>query len=119
MSWRIDWFLMIPDTDIYFPKLVEHLLRESLKNKFPVIGLSSTYVEAGALVSFDCDYEDLGKQAAELALASGMLEGEKQVNTRFVRPRKVKLSLNLLTADILGIKVPPEVIEQASPVFGK
>jgi putative ABC transport system substrate-binding protein len=117
ISWQIDWFMMTPDTDIYFPKLVEHLLRASLENKFPVIGLSSTYVRAGALISFDCDYEDLGRQAAELAMER--LGEEKQVNTQLVRPRKVKISLNLLTAEILGIKIPPENIEQASQVFGK
>jgi len=117
ISWQIDWFLMIPDTDIYFPKLVEHLLQASLKNEFPVVGLSSTYVRAGALISFDCDYEDLGRQTAELA--SGILAGERQVDTRLVRPRKVKLSLNLLAAEILGIKIPPEIIKQASEVYGK
>jgi len=82
-----------------------------------VVGLSSTYVRAGALISFDCDYEDLGRQAAELAL--GKLERERKVDTRFVRPRKVKFFLNQLTAEILGINIPPEMIEQASEVFGK
>ncbi len=117
ISPQIDCFLMTPDTDIYFPKVAEHLLRTSVKNKFPVIGLSSTYVKAGALIAFDCDYEDLGRQAGELAL--GILSGEKQVNTQFVKPRKVKLSLNLLTAKILGITIPPEIINQASEVVGK
>jgi putative ABC transport system substrate-binding protein len=117
VSRQIDCFLMTPDTDIYFPKVAEHLLETSVKNKFPVIGLSSTYVRAGALIAFDCDYEDLGRQAGELAL--GILSGEKQVNTQFVKPRKAKLSLNLLTAKRLDIKIPPEIINQASEVVGK
>ena len=117
ISGQIDWFLMVPDTDIYLPKLTEHLLQTSVKNKFPVIGLSSAYVRAGALISFDCDYEDLGRQTGELAL--GILSGGKQVNTQFVKPRKVKFSLNLLTAKILGIKIPPEIINQASELVGK
>lgn len=117
ISQQIDCFLMTPDTDIYFPKVAEHLLQTSVKNKFPVIGLSSSYVRAGALIAFDCDYEDLGRQAGEIAL--GILSGGKQVNTQFVKPRKVKISLNLLTAKRLDITIPPEIINQASEVVGK
>lgn len=117
ISSKIDCFLMTPDTDIYYPKLVEYLLRESLKNNFSVIGLSSTYVKAGALVAFDCDYKDIGNQAGELALK--ILEDEKPTNIRCVGPRKTKLSLNLMTAKLLGMKIPPEILTQANEVFGK
>jgi len=66
---------MVADTKIYFPKSIEHLLREGLSRKIPVIGLSSSYTKAGSLISFDCDYEDLGRQTAEFALR--ILAGER------------------------------------------
>ncbi|MBN2019467.1 MAG: ABC transporter substrate-binding protein [Sedimentisphaerales bacterium] len=117
ISPQVDCFMMTPDTDIYYPKLVEYLLRASLKDKIPVIGLSSNYVKAGALIAFDCDYGDIGNQAGELALE--ILSGGKQVNSCCVSPRKVKFSLNLMTAERLGVKIPPDIIKQASEVFGK
>lgn len=116
LSGQIDLFLMLPDSSVYFPKSVEYLLRESLKNKFAVVGLSSNYVRAGALISFDCDYRDLGVQSAGLALK---MLSEKAVLKRIVEPREVKFSLNLIVAKRLGLEIAPEVIEQASEVFGR
>ncbi len=114
---QIDSFSMIPDSKIYFPKSEEYLLRESYNKKIPVVGLSSNYVKAGALVSFDCDYEDLVEQAAELVLK--IMEDGGSLNAQFVTPRKVKFALNLRVAEMLGIKIPPEVLKEASEVFGK
>jgi putative ABC transport system substrate-binding protein len=117
ISPQIDCFLMTPDTDIYYPKLVEYLLRESLKENIPVIGLSSNYVKAGALIAFDCDYQDIGNQAGEIAF--GIISGENQAQSNCLSPRKIKFSLNLATAEMLGINISPEIIKQASEVFGK
>lgn len=117
ISWQIDCFLMIPDSKIYFPRSVKHLLLESLRKEFPVVGLSSFYTKAGALISFDCDYNDLGRQSGEIVLR--ILNGEKPANINPLRPRKIKLSLNLITAERFGIKIPPRIIREASEVFGK
>jgi putative ABC transport system substrate-binding protein len=117
ISSQIDCFLMTPDTDIYYPKLVEYLLRESLKENIPVIGLSSNYAKAGALIAFDCDYLDIGKQAGEIAFR--IVSGQKQAQSKCISPRKIKYSLNLTTAEMLGIEISPEIIKQASEVFGK
>ncbi|MDY6989645.1 MAG: ABC transporter substrate-binding protein [Thermodesulfobacteriota bacterium] len=117
MAEDIDSFFMIPDSRIYFPKLVEYLLLESLRDKIPVVGLSSAYAKAGALVAFDCDYEDLGKQAGQLALR--ILAGEASALTRIVRPREVHLSLNLLAAKRMEVAIDPTITSQAHKVFGK
>lgn len=116
-SWQIDCFLMIVDTTLYLPQVTEYLLLESLKAKFPVIGLSSYYTKAGAVLSFDCDYKDLGRQAGEISLR--ILQGEKPSNIPVVRPEKIKFSLNLSAAERMNIKIPDSIIKQASEVFGK
>ena len=114
---EIDWFLMLPDPHIYFPKSVEHLLRESLRRACPIIGLSSAYTRAGALISFDCNYTDLGEQTADVALS--ILAQEKPPKTEVIGPRKITFSLNLLVAERLRITIPSETIKQANEVFGK
>jgi putative tryptophan/tyrosine transport system substrate-binding protein len=114
LAWRIDSFLMIPDPKIYSPHSVEYVLLEGLRNKFSVVGLSSFYTKAGALISFDCDYADLGRQSADLAVK--VLNGEGPF---LVFPRKVKYSLNLLTAERLGISIPEKVLSEAGEVFGR
>lgn len=113
--WQIDFLLMIPDTKIYFqPESVKYILNESLSKKLPVVGLSSFYTKAGALISFDCDYEDLGKQAGEIALR--ILNGEKPSDIQPIRPRAIKVSLNLITAERLGIQISPKLIKEANEV---
>jgi len=117
ISPQIDCFLMIPDSKIYFPKSVEYLLLESLREKFPVVGLSSVYTKAGALFSFDCDYNDLGRQAAKITLR--ILNGERPADVGPSIPTRTKLSLNRLVAERLGIKIPSQMIKEASEVFGE
>ncbi|MFH1288757.1 MAG: ABC transporter substrate-binding protein [bacterium] len=115
MSHQIDCFLMIPDPEIYFPQSVKYLLLESLRNKFKVVGLSSFYTKAGALVSFDCDYKDLGRQAGKIALR--IFNGEKPNDIKFIIPGKIKVSINLITAERLGIEISQDIIKEAI-VFG-
>lgn len=115
MEEQIDLFLMIPDTKIYFPKSIEYLLMDGLKHKVPIVGLASSYTRAGAIVSFEADYADLGRQAGEMALR--IADGEKPSRIEPARPKRVKMSVNLVVAERLGIRVPPEVLREASDVY--
>ncbi|MFH1540773.1 MAG: ABC transporter substrate-binding protein [Elusimicrobiota bacterium] len=117
ISEHIDCFLMLLDSKIYFSQSVQYLLLESLRKKFAVIGLSSQYTEAGALISFDCDYKDLGRQAGEIALR--ILDGEKPCDIRQTFPEKIKISLNLITAERLGIKISRAIINEADKIFNE
>ncbi|MFH1898467.1 MAG: ABC transporter substrate binding protein [Candidatus Desantisbacteria bacterium] len=119
MSPKIDCFLMIPDAKIYFPKSIEYLFMEGLKRKFAIIGLSSFYTKAGAFVSFDCDYQDLGRQTAEMAMriCRGDMYGTSTIPSQ--SPRRITFSLNLLVAEKTGIKIPQATIKEAKEVFGR
>ncbi len=117
VTWQINCLLMIPDAKIYFPQSVKYLLLESLRQKFPVIGLSKYHSKSGALLSIDCDYIDLGRQAGEVALR--ILNGEKPADIKPVKPRRTTFSVNLSTAARLDIKFAPEIIKSTSNVFGE
>lgn len=118
MAYKIDCFLMIPDAKIYFPKSIEYLFIEGLKRRFAVIGLSSFYTKAGAFASFDCDYQDIGRQIAEMIMK--VCKGDIGTSTISSQsPRRVTLSLNLLVAEKIGIKILPTTIKEAKEVFGK
>ena len=109
-----DCFLVIMDTKICFSQTIKMLLLEAIKNKIPVVGLSSFFTKAGALVSFDCDYKDIGVQAGEIS--SKILAGEKAGTIKPMRPRKYKYSLNLATAEKIGITLSPSVVKDAADV---
>ncbi|MCD4819587.1 MAG: hypothetical protein K8S23_12935 [Candidatus Cloacimonetes bacterium] len=114
---KIDCFLMIPDSKIYFPMSVKHLLLQSLRNKIPVVGLSSKYTKAGALFSLDCDYYDLGRQSAIITMR--IINGEKPSDIEPLNPRKTKLSLNKFAVERLKIKIPFQILEETWEVFGE
>ena len=117
IAWQINCLMMVADTKIYFPQSVKYLLLESLRQKFPVIGLSKLHTKAGALLSIDCDYYDLGRQSGELAIR--VLDGEQPGSIPPERPRKVTFSLNLYSAGRLGIKFSPDIIKGSENVFGE
>ncbi|MGM0440951.1 MAG: ABC transporter substrate-binding protein [Elusimicrobiota bacterium] len=112
---QIDCFMMIPSPEIYFNHSIQYLLEESLKEKFPVIGLSSYYTKAGAFISFDSDYRELGKQAGEIA--HKIIDGKSPREIKIKNPEKINYSLNVIVADNLGIDVPGGVKENATEVF--
>lgn len=113
---KSDCFLMLPDTKLYTPASVRALLLESLRLRFPVVGLSSDYTRAGALFSLDGDYNEVGKQAAEIALR--ILKGENPRNIAPMQPRKCRLSVNVAVARRMGIHIPASVLREAIEVYG-
>lgn len=117
ISADIDVYFMIADPTLYIPQSITFLLRKGLEEGFPIIGLSSTYTKAGALLSFDYNYRDLGRQAAEMAVR--IVHGAKPSDIPAQPPELVNMSLNLSVAERLGIQVPSHIIEQATKVFGR
>ncbi len=117
ISWRIDYFLMIPCPAVYNDSSVRYMLLESLRTKVPVVGLSSHYSKAGALISFEPDYNWIGVQTAEAALR--LFSKEDPLNIGFVKPGKVNFSLNLTVAHRLGLKIPKKTVDEAIITFGK
>lgn len=112
---RIDLFLMLPDTKVFFAKSIEYLLVEGMRQRLPVVGLAASYTRAGALLSFEADYTDMGRQAGEIALR--IMRGEKPASIEPARPRRVKTSLNLVVAERVGIRIHPQAVREATDVF--
>lgn len=115
ISRQIDSFMMIPDTNVYFPQSIKYLLLECLRENLPVIGLSSAYTKAGAFLSFESNYHSLGRQAG--AIAYRILQGEKPTDVPPSKPEEITFSLNLQVAKRLGMKIPNTIINEASEVF--
>jgi putative ABC transport system substrate-binding protein len=114
---EIDFFIMTMDSNVFSPKTIQYLFEESLDDKFPVIGLSSFYTKAGALISFEYNYYDVGADTARLAI-------EKffpliPVDKTEAAVTKYGYSVNVLVAQRFGIRLTQETIQGASEVFGK
>jgi len=110
-----DTILSIPDKTVYSGKTAKAILLFSYRNHIPFIGMSASWVKAGAIYALDWDYVHLGQQCAELALT--MLAGKKAGSIPLQYPKKEEYLLNLKTAKQLKIELSNKVINGAREVF--
>jgi len=71
-------------------------------------------VRGGALISFWVDSADIGREASQLAQA--ILDGLTVPSTKAFLPKQ-RISLNLGTAEYLGITIPPNVLSIVDEVY--
>jgi putative tryptophan/tyrosine transport system substrate-binding protein len=90
------------------------ILLFSMRNRLPLIGMSSAWVKAGALMALDRDYPDIGVQCADQAWR--LLNGESIAAVRPEAPRRVLYSVNMRTADLMKIRLTAETLRNAAEV---
>jgi len=112
---RADVLWGVADQIVLNPQTVKPILLFSLRNRIPFVGLSATWVKAGALYALDRDYKDIGRQCGELALK--ILQGTAPSALPPVPPRKVVYSVNLKTAHLLKLDLGGQVLQAAQTVI--
>jgi putative tryptophan/tyrosine transport system substrate-binding protein len=105
----------LTDQMVLSPQTAEPILLFSFRNRIPFIGLSASWVKAGALYALDRDYSDLGIQCGEIAVK--VLQGARAGSLQPVAPRKVTYAVNLKTAQHMKVEITPSLLEGARQVF--
>ena len=85
------------------------------KGRLPTIYPYSRFVEAGGLMSYGIDVSDVGHRVADLA--DKILKGAKPGEIPIFQPTQFELSINLKTAKMLGIELPPLLVARADKVI--
>jgi putative ABC transport system substrate-binding protein len=81
----------------------------------PTIYGDQVMVEAGGLISYGTDAEDDWRIVG--TYVGRILKGEKPADLAVQRPSKFQLAINLPTARLLGITVPPTLLLAATQVI--
>lgn len=115
LAQEVDGLWAVADTVIFTPQSTQYILLYTLRNGLPFMGLSPSFVKAGALFTLACDHKDVGRQAGELAL--GVLSGEEPSQIPITIPRMIYLCLNLRTAEQINLKIPEKIVSVAKEVF--
>ena len=73
------------------------------------------FVEAGGLMAHWANLDDLYRRAADYV--DRILTGSKPADLPVEQPTKFELVINLKTAQVLGLTIPPYVLAQATEVI--
>jgi len=111
----VDVLWGISDSTVMTAHTAEPILLSTLRNKIPLVGLSTSWVKAGALYALDRDYADIGLQCGEIA--GKVAGGTKAGSLVPVSPRKVTYAVNLKTAGVIDLELPQDLIRGAAQVF--
>lgn len=113
---RVDALWILPDATVLSPETVQYMLLVSFRRKIPLLGLSDSQAKMGALLAISFrSGQDVGRQAGELAKA--ILGGRRVEDVPYTMADKTKLTLNLKTAEKIGLQVPADLIQRADVVI--
>jgi putative ABC transport system substrate-binding protein len=111
----VDVLWSVTDSTVFSHQGLRHILLETLRNRIPFVGLSPSFVKAGALLAISTDYRDLGRQAGEQSLR--ILTGEEMSLIPMTVPRQLSLSINMNTAKQIKVQIPDEIRVNADVFF--
>jgi putative ABC transport system substrate-binding protein len=111
----VDVLWSVADSTVFSHQGLKQILLETLRNRIPFVGLSPSFVKAGALLAFSTDYRDLGRQAGEQSLR--ILVGEDISLIPMTVPRQLLLSINMNTAKQIQVQIRDEIRLSAEVFF--
>jgi putative ABC transport system substrate-binding protein len=109
----VDGVVLLPDA-----ALIKHRARIAelaQKTRLPTAFQRRENVEAGGLLSYGSDLNDLLRHAA--LFVDRILKGARPAELPVEQPTKFVLAINLKTAKALGLTIPPTLIARADEVI--
>jgi putative ABC transport system substrate-binding protein len=106
--------LLVLGSPAFFPER-RRLAELAIHHRLPASFQRPAYAEAGGLMSFGADIDDMFRRVADYA--SRILNGAKPSDLPVEQPTKFELVINLRTAKALGLTIPPSLLARADEVI--
>jgi putative ABC transport system substrate-binding protein len=91
------------------------ILQFAAKNRLPAMYAAPEFTDAGGLMSYSPNYDDLYRRAA--IFVDKILKGTKPADIPVEQPRKFEFVINLKAAKQIGLTIPPNVLARADKVI--
>jgi ABC-type uncharacterized transport system substrate-binding protein len=99
--------ISVADPLVFAPSTIHHILLTTYRHRVPVLGLSRTYVDAGALMAVHSTPDDIGRQLGEII---GRLPAGRVVLPAPQHPKYYSVSVNPRVASSLGLTLEEEPV---------
>jgi len=106
--------LLVFAAGILFPN-ARRVAELATKSRLPAMYELREYVEAGGLIAYGPDIDDIWRRAA--TYVDKILKGAKPADLPVEQPTKFDLIINLKTAKALGLTIPPSLLLRADEVI--
>jgi putative ABC transport system substrate-binding protein len=93
----------------------QRLAELTTKARLPMMSYRREVAEAGGLMSYGPNYPDMDRRAA--TYVDKILKGAKPNDLPVEQPAKVEFVINLKTAKVLGLTIPPSLLQRADQVI--
>jgi putative ABC transport system substrate-binding protein len=93
----------------------DQIINLTLKYRFPAVYADRAFPEAGGLMSYGANHNDLYRRAA--TYVDKILKGAKPADLPVEQPTKFELVINLKAAKQIGLMIPPNVLARADKVI--
>ena len=105
--------LLVMGGGLFFPE-ARQVAALAARSRLPAMYDLRAYVDAGGLISYGADINDIWRRAA--VFVDKILKGAKPADLPIEQPSKFEVVINLKTAKALGLEIPQSLLVRADEV---